>query len=72
MKISKGGTEKKKLKQKRNMMSLCENEKKSKRGTDEKKHILSLYENENLKRGDRKKNKKQGDHLIPRREGIAT
>ena len=32
--------------------------KKSKRGTDGKKPILSMYENENLKKGDRKKYKK--------------
>jgi hypothetical protein len=36
-------------------MSLCKNEKNSKRGTDEEKKILSFNENENLKTGDRKK-----------------
>jgi hypothetical protein len=36
-------------------MSLCENEKNQKGGRTEKKPILSLYENENLKKGDRKK-----------------
>jgi hypothetical protein len=44
----------KKTKQK-DTMSLCKNEKKSKRGTVREKPILSLYENENLKRGEQKK-----------------
>jgi hypothetical protein len=65
MKISKGGTEKKK---KRKNMSLCKNEKNQKRD-GRKKPILSLYENENFKSGEQTK---QGDHLIPRRKGIAT
>jgi hypothetical protein len=56
MKISKGGTVKNTQK---NIMSLCENDKKSKRGTDGKNNILSLYENKNLKKGDRKTQKKK-------------
>jgi hypothetical protein len=59
-------------------MSLCKKEKNQKGGRTEK-NILFLYENENLKKGDRKRIKKkekkegkQGDHLIPRRKGVAT
>ena len=39
-------------------MSLCENEKNQNGGRTEK-NILSLYENENLKKGDSKKIKKK-------------
>jgi hypothetical protein len=54
-------------------MSLCENEKNQKVGRTEK-NILSLYENENLKKGDRKriknKNKKKGKRRKKENKGI--
>jgi hypothetical protein len=53
MKISKGGTEKNPKKH----HALCENEKNQKGGRTKKNIIMSLYEN--LKRGDRKRIKKQ-------------
>jgi hypothetical protein len=43
-------------------MSLCENEKNQKGGPTEKNPILSLYENENLKKGNKKKEKKRKKH----------
>ena len=56
MKISKGRTEKEKKKTHHVPMQKW---KKSKKGTDKRKKILSLYENENLKRGDGKNNNKK-------------
>jgi hypothetical protein len=51
-------------------MSLCKNEKNLKGGWTENNPILSLYENENLKRGDRKKHTKKTTMSLCKNEKI--
>jgi hypothetical protein len=74
MKLLKGETDKKEK-----ACPYAKMKKKSKWGTDknEKKHLIPLQnwrieELKNSKGGKDKKIQEQGDHLIPRHEGIAT